>query len=111
MATESVEKSGVSYTTCIGNSDWIIDSGATDHMTPHPSYFSSYTTLPYQHHITVVNGSHTPVTGCGKVQLQHSLHLKNVLHVPKLTNNLVSIHKLTQDLNCAITFFQSHCVF
>ncbi|KAL2320148.1 hypothetical protein Fmac_029117 [Flemingia macrophylla] len=90
---------------------WIIDSGATDHMTPHPSYFSSYTTSSGNQHITVANGSHTPVLGCGNIQLQPSLHLKNVLHVPKLSNNLMSIHKVTQDLNCAVTFFHSHCVF
>ena len=34
-----------------------------------------------------------------------------MLHVPKLSNNLLSIHKLTKDLNCAVTFFHSHCVF
>ena len=90
---------------------WIIDSGATDHMTPHPSYFSSYSPLSGKHHITVANGTHTPVTGCGNVKIQPSLQLNKVLHVPKLSNNLVSIHKLTQDLNCAVTFFNSHCVF
>ena len=90
---------------------WIIDSGATDHMTPHSSYFSSYTTSSGNQHITVANGSHNPVTGCGNIHLQPSLHLKNVLHVPSLSNNLLSIHKVTQDLNCAVTFFHSHCVF
>ena len=37
--------------------------------------------------------------------------LKNVLHVPKLSNNLLAIQKITQDLNCAVIFFPSHCVF
>ena len=75
-------------------------------MTPH-SYFSSYTILIDNQHITVANGSHTPVTGCGNIQLQSSLHLNNVLHVPKLSNNLLSIYKITQDLNCAVTFSTS----
>nr|KYP43794.1 hypothetical protein KK1_034774 [Cajanus cajan] len=90
---------------------WIIDSSATDHMTPHSPYFSSYTTSSSNQHITIANGSHTPVIGCGNIQLQSSLLLKNVLHVPQLSNNLLSIHKITQDLNCAVTFFHSHCVF
>ena len=34
-----------------------------------------------------------------------------MLHVPKLSNNLLSIQKVTQDLNCAVVFFHSHCVF
>src|ERR1044072_2621582 len=80
-------------------------------MTPYISQLSSYFTLPAKHHITVANGSQTPVIGCGFVHLSSSLHLKHVLHVPELSNNLLSIHKLTQDLNCVVTFFHSHCVF
>ena len=34
-----------------------------------------------------------------------------MLHVPNLSNNLLSIHKITQYLNCAVTFFPPHCVF
>jgi len=74
---------------------WIIDSGVTDHMTPHSSYFSSYTFLIGNQHIIVANGSHIPIIGCGNIQLQSSLHLNNVLYVPKLSNNLLSIHKIT----------------
>lgn len=90
---------------------WIIDSGGIDYMTPHLSHLSSYSTLPENHHITVANGSHIPVTGCGNSHLSSSLHLKCVLYVPKLSNNLLSIHKLTKDLKCAVTFFESHSVF
>jgi len=40
-----------------------------------------------------------------------SLSLKDVLYVPKLSNNLISIRKLTHDLNCSITFSPTHCIF
>ena len=90
---------------------WIIDSGATDHMTPHSSSFSSYTASSGNQYIIVANGSNTPITGRGNIYLQPSFPLKNVLHVPKLSNNLLSIQKVTQDLNCAVIFFPSHCVF
>ena len=40
-----------------------------------------------------------------------SLNLQNVLYVPKLSTNLISIHKLTKDLNYVVTFFNSHYVF
>jgi len=90
---------------------WIIDSGATDHMTPHYSSFSSYTALSGNPYITVANGSTTPVNGCGNIHLQPSFPLKNVLHVPKLSNHLLSIQKVTQDLNCTVVFFPSHFVF
>lgn len=90
---------------------WIIDSGATDHMTPYMSYLSSYSLLPNKHHITVANGSQTPIVESDNIRLSPSLRLNHLLHVPKLSNNLLSIHKLTKDLNCVVTFFHSHCVF
>ena len=34
-----------------------------------------------------------------------------MLHVPKLSNHLLSIQKVTQDLNCTVVFFPSHFVF
>ncbi|RDX70557.1 hypothetical protein CR513_50186, partial [Mucuna pruriens] len=46
--------------------------------------------------ITVANGNHC---------LQSFLSLHNVLHVPKLANNLISIYRLIQDWNCALNFF------
>lgn len=85
--------------------------GATDHLTPYlSSYFSSYSTLLSELHIIVAGGPHVLVSGCGNIELQPSLHLNNVLHVPKLSNNLVFIHKHTRDLMCTI-FFPSHSVF
>ena len=48
--------------------------------------------------------THCPSVGCGTIELFSSLQLNNVLHVPKLMNSLISIHKLTKDQNCAVTF-------
>ncbi|RDY13595.1 hypothetical protein CR513_01460, partial [Mucuna pruriens] len=60
--------------------------------------------------ITIANGDHVSIAGSTNVQLHFSLSLHNVLHIPKLANNLISIHRLIQDWNCAVTFFCSHCV-
>nr|KYP64232.1 hypothetical protein KK1_018823 [Cajanus cajan] len=38
-------------------------------------------------------------------------HPTSIISIPKLANNLNSIRQLTQDLNCPIIFFHSHCVF
>ncbi|RDX91202.1 hypothetical protein CR513_26842, partial [Mucuna pruriens] len=54
--------------------------------------------------VTIVNGDYVPIVGFGNIQLQPSLSLHNVLHAPKMANNLISIHKLIQDLNYVITF-------
>ena len=47
----------------------------------------------------------------GDVKISSSLLLKNVLHVPRLTTNFVSIQKLTKDLHCKVVFNHSYCVF
>jgi len=80
-------------------------------MTPHSSFFSSYIALSGNQYITVANGSNTSVTGHGNIHLQPSFPLKNVLHDPKLSNNFLSIQKVIQDLNCAVVFFPSYCIF
>ncbi|RDY11660.1 hypothetical protein CR513_03650, partial [Mucuna pruriens] len=90
-------KSSFNISGLVPQSIWILDSGATDHMTPFPSHFTSYLKVPKRKLITVVNGDHVPITGSGNVQLHSSLPLYNVLHVPKLANNLISIHRLIQD--------------
>ena len=36
--------------------------------------------------------------------------MKNVLHLPKLNCNLVTISKLSKKLNCAVTYFDDFCV-
>lgn len=35
----------------------------------------------------------------------------HVLSLPKLPFNLISVSKLTRDLNCCILFFPNHCLF
>ncbi|RDX93352.1 hypothetical protein CR513_24403, partial [Mucuna pruriens] len=94
----------------VPQSIWILDFGAIDHITPFPSHFTSYLKVPKRQLITVANGDHVLIVGSSNVQLHSSLSLHNVLHVSKLANNLISIHRLIQDWNCAVIFFHSHCV-
>ena len=98
----------VSKTLC--KDPWVLDSGATYHMTPHSSLLTSYVSL-FGNHITVANETHIPITGRGNVSFLPSLNLKDVLHVPSLSNNLISVKKLTRDLKCSVIFFSTHCVF
>jgi hypothetical protein len=90
---------------------WILDSGATDHMTPSSNYFSTYHPSPSNKKISTADGTLVTVAGIGDIQITPSIILKNVLHVPKLSTNLVSIQKLTKDLSCSVIFHSNHCVF
>ncbi|WJX11696.1 Beta-galactosidase 8 [Trifolium repens] len=60
---------------------WIIDSGATDHMTYDSSDLINSTNA---------NGVTYPVTGAGTVSLSPSLSLSHTLLVPSLSNKLMS---------------------
>nr|KAJ0200134.1 hypothetical protein LSAT_V11C600320120 [Lactuca sativa] len=41
----------------------------------------------------------------GELLLREAIMLKGVLFAPNLKCNLLSVHRLTKDLHCAITFF------
>ncbi|RDY14550.1 hypothetical protein CR513_00360, partial [Mucuna pruriens] len=103
-------KSSFSISCSIPQSIWIFDFGEIDHMTLFPSYFTSYLKVSKKKLIIVSNEDHASIARSGNVQLHSSLSLHNVLHVPKLVNNLISIYRIIQDWNCAVTFFRSHCV-
>ena len=80
-------------------------------MTSKSQLFHTYTPSPSNKKIAVANGSLATVAGFGDIYITPTLILKNVLHVPKLSANLVSIQKLTHDLKCYAIFFPSYCVF
>ena len=54
--------------------------------------------------VTLVNGSQTIAKGIGSACHLPSLPLTYVLYVPDFPFNLITISKLTHDLNCFITF-------
>ena len=73
--------------------------------------FLIYTPCPSNRKITIADGTTSMVAGIGNFQITHILILKNVLHVPCLSTNLISIHKLTSDLMCHAVFSASSCEF
>lgn len=83
---------------------WVIESGATDHMTSSAQTFVSYTPCPSSRKIAIADGSVTTVAGQEDIFINNSLTLKNVQHVSKLFTNLLSIQNLTKDSNCSVIF-------
>ena len=88
------------------NDDWILDSGATDHMTFNSNDFS-HTTQPRWSRVGNDNGVTYPVTGAGTVTLSPSLSLANTLLVPSLSNRLVSVSQVATDLNCVVLMYST----
>ena len=54
--------------------------------------------------VTLANGSQTVAKGIGSACPLPSLPHTSILYVLDFPFNLISIHKLTRDLNCLITF-------
>ena len=91
-------------------SDWIIDTGATDHMTCDPSKFTNLSSSDSKPVIVNANGISSPVVGLGTVSISPSLSISNVLFVPSLNCNLLSVSQITKSHNCVAIFFPTHFV-
>ena len=74
----------------VGSNTWIIDSGASDHMTYDKSYFHELSPPPVSY-VTNANGEAFPVLGKGSVHITPTLQLHNVLYVPDLSHHLISV--------------------
>ena len=83
-------------------SDWIIDSGASCHMTWEKELFFEYRELSGST-VKVGDGRTVEAMGEGTVRLSvyrddgklHTLSMVNVLHVPELSCNLMSVRQIT----------------
>ncbi|XP_075666058.1 uncharacterized protein LOC142635884 [Castanea sativa] len=85
-------------------SDWFLDTGASAHMTPAHSNLDHSTTYTGKDCVVVWNGASLPITHTGKHSPSPNLQLLDVLVVPHLTKNLLSISKLTNDFPLSVTF-------
>ncbi|KAL0405896.1 UNVERIFIED_CONTAM: Retrovirus-related Pol polyprotein from transposon RE2 [Sesamum latifolium] len=90
---------------------WMIDSGATTHLTGNRSHFSSLSISHNSLSVRLADGSYSPISGYGTVQPTDHITLTNVLFAPKFPVNLLSVSQLTKKHNCSVTFFPSYCVF
>ncbi|RVX10513.1 Retrovirus-related Pol polyprotein from transposon RE1 [Vitis vinifera] len=92
----------LTHTSSLG--PWILDSGASDHLSGNKDLFSSITTTSDLPTVTLANGSQTVAKGIGLALPLPSLPLISVLYTPECPFNLISISKITRTLNCSITF-------
>ncbi|KAL1371090.1 hypothetical protein AAHE18_01G107500 [Arachis hypogaea] len=89
------------------DANWYMDTGATSHMTSAQGNLMSYFNLSNKHGIIVGNGQSIPIHDYGHTKLSSPcppLQLHNVLHVPHLVKNLVSIKKSTTDNSISVEF-------
>jgi hypothetical protein len=86
--------------------DWVTDSGASNHTTSNAGNLTSVhpPTSIDPSSIIVGNGSSLPVTSVGDSGLLGPFYLNNVLVTPDIIQNLLSVHRFTIDNWCFMEF-------
>lgn len=87
---------------------WILDTGASNHVTGNLSLFTSTTDIPPRA-VGLPNGQRIMASQMGTVRINSKISLQRVLFVPRLTCNLISISQLTNDNNFDLKFANTCC--
>ena len=99
-------------TTAGRGSEWVLDSGASRHLTFNRSLLRNYRSVEPGTTVTFVNGQQGQALGQGEVVLQTStsqqVELLNVLYVPEATVNLLSV-KRAVDNGAQVNFEKGKC--
>lgn len=97
--------------------DWWIDSGASQHMTPIKSEIINYKKFSKPVEISLADNSSLYAYGAGYVQLRvfdegihNDILLEKVLYVPKMKKKLLSIPVVISK-GVQVTFLNKNCIF
>ncbi|PKA52500.1 5'-3' exoribonuclease 2 [Apostasia shenzhenica] len=88
-------------------SAWYPDSRASHHVTPDYNILNNPTLYMGTYTVQISNGTGLHITNLGNTHLHSSsgdLYLKNILHVPSITKNLLSVQQFTHDNNVLFEF-------
>lgn len=88
--------------------EWYFDSGASNHVTHQNEKLQDLSESNGKNSLLVGNGNRLRILGSGSTEL-NKLNLHNVLYVPEITKNLLSISKLTADNNVIVEFHANYC--
>nr|CCI55364.1 PH01B035L11.9 [Phyllostachys edulis] len=88
-------------------SPWILDSGASFHMTSYSSTLSFITPLDSPVSVLTADGTSLSVSGRGPLS-NSSFHVPSVAYVPRLTMQLLSAGQIT-DLGCRVILNSDSC--
>ena len=89
---------------------WIIDSGASNHITFNKASLTNIQTMSYPMLVSLPNGYKVKVIEFGDVMITSGIVLHNVLYVPSFKYNLVSVHSLTLSMRSVILFTSVSCL-
>lgn len=97
--------------TAYNPNNWIVDSGATHHLTTDLHNLSLHQPYNGGEEVIIADGSGLPITHTGSSTLSTSsrpLALNNILYVPNLHKNLISVYRLCNANRVSVEFFPAH---
>ncbi|XP_074287863.1 uncharacterized protein LOC141613021 [Silene latifolia] len=110
----SVNFAGISLAnhshTALSSTEWIIDSGASDHMCGNPALFTTLHRLSVPLQVGLPDGSIQNVAYTEDIRLPNGIVLVKTLFVPAFRHNLLSVSKLLITTGLLIQFSVGHCI-
>jgi len=85
---------------------WIVNTGASDHMSSHLPLFTQKRELQRPILIKLSDGNTKTVTMVGNIKIHPNIVLKDVLYVKNFKYDLLSISKLLEDGDLVALFTQ-----
>ena len=92
----------------LSSQTWVIDSGATHHVSHDKNLFQSMDTSVLSC-VNLPTGPTVKISGVGTIRINDHIVLKNLLFIPEFRLNLISISSLTTDLGYRVIFDPSSC--
>ena len=90
-----------------GGDTWLTNTGVTDHLTANLTNLQVPASYKGTEQVSVGNGQSIPINNIGNGQLCtkfYNFRLQNLLHSPRISSNLLSVHKLCKENNCSCYF-------
>ncbi|XP_074265536.1 uncharacterized protein LOC141587974 [Silene latifolia] len=87
---------------------WLIDSGCSHHMTGKRDLLKNIR-HEEQFNVSLPDGRIIKAEIHGEVELSKDFVLKDVLFVPTLACDLISVQQLISENNCIVTFYNDYC--
>jgi len=91
--------------------NWLLDSGATHHITSDLTNLSLHQPYTGGEDVTIADGSGLSISHTGSALLStplRSLALTDVLYVPNIHKNLISVYRMCNANKVSVEFFPAH---